>query len=214
MKTLLAVLLAFCACHVMAQQPAQPPNVRVGETWQYRVLDGYSGEETDAVTMAVIRVSPDGFASNYESKVNGHAERTYTVERNPIQLSEGFAYKPFFPYFRFPMSVGNTWSAHASLDRASDSSHWDYDVESKVVSLEKVKVPAGEYEAYEIVSRTTYNGSKPGERGWGGRRMETMWYAPSVKGIVKSTYEDSLTAGSAGRPRKSTTELVSSRLQD
>ena len=201
------LLLISLSQAAYAQAPALAPELKVGDTWEYRSIDGYG--KTEIFSNTVTSVSPEGHAIEWESKIDGKkVQRTYTKDWNPVKRDEGLVYTPYYPYLKFPLSVGKTWSEESSLDRAGDNTRWTYSTQGKVVSFGKVKVAAGEFDAYEVTTNATYNAQRPSGR-WGGRRTETWWYAPAVKSIVKSEFADSQIGNTQNR---NTSELQSLKL--
>ena len=88
------------------------------------------------------------------------------------------------------------------LPSSSGQSYLDGDCEG--VGVEKVKVPAGEFDAYRIECKGHWT------RVFGGTSrtsyQQTLWYAPAIRNQVKSVYEDFKPNGSPNN--KSITELV------
>jgi len=58
-----------------------------------------------------------------------------------------------------------------------------------VLDWEKVRVPAGEFEALKIVVEAQYADANDATRG-GGKLTETVWFVPSLNNYVKLDYQD------------------------
>jgi hypothetical protein len=86
-----------------------------------------------------------------------------------------FGFNPILPAYAVP---GTTWSSQSD---GTDFENFGVTGTSKVVGLQKVKVPAGTFEAIEIVSKLT----QPGFPAGSGTR--TAWFAPD-KGLVKLVF--------------------------
>ncbi len=58
-----------------------------------------------------------------------------------------------------------------------------------VVGYEKVRVAAGEFDAFRLESKANFSGIAP-EGQVSGVGTMTYWYAPAARAIVKSEYRD------------------------
>jgi len=209
--TFVLAVLALFYVSVHAEDLTPAPERKPNDTWTYHSIDGSTKLETDVFSITVKDAKLEGYVFVWESVKTGMKyERTSTRDLNPVVLAQGRVYAPYYPYFKFPLSVGKTWSEESTLRQESDNTKWTYSTTGKVVRFGKVTVPAGEFEAYEISVDATYTGERQGSRNWSGRRMETLWYAPAVKTVVKQQYDDFQTS-SFSHP--STTELQSYTLQ-
>src|SRR5437660_11245084 len=108
---LVPAVLAFFCFPLLAQDPTPAPELKPGETWKYHSIDGYKKMETDVYAQTVKEAKPDGYTLEWESlKTGTKLMRTFTKDWNPIIRGEGLAHNPYYPYFKFPLSVGKTWS--------------------------------------------------------------------------------------------------------
>ena len=92
----------------------------------------------------------------------------------PFDLME-FGFNPILPAYGVP---GTTWSSQPG---GTDFANFGVTGSSKVVGIKKVKVPAGTFEALEVVSTL----KQPGFPAGSGTR--TSWFAPD-KGLVKLVF--------------------------
>lgn len=85
------------------------------------------------------------------------------------------ALDPPIPLMEFPLKTGKKWSWTGSFKFMLKS--FTFTTQSEVLAKEKVKVPAGNYEAFKVRTKRLVSNRLLGE--------ETRWYAPGV-GLVKS----------------------------
>ena len=105
-------------------------------------------------------------------------------------------------FLDFPLAVGKKWSFQFVQNGKSTSytSRWEYTAE--VVGVEKVKVAAGEFDAFKVVYKGFFNSltSKAS-----GAATITNWYACAARISVKTEYRE-------GRA-DNVTELMEVKLQ-
>ena len=87
---------------------------------------------------------------------------------------------------RFPLSVGRRWTYTTDWLYKEKNSRGTSVVDVTVAPYEKVRVPAGELEAFRLEAKSRMTGLS----GIGSRidaeGTVTYWYAPSAKAVVKS----------------------------
>ncbi len=90
---------------------------------------------------------------------------------------------------QFPLTPGKSYSAKEIWTNGRGHTDWKVEVKAQ----EKVKTPAGEFDAYRIV----YTGwwTNTAEGGFTGKAQMTRWWSPSVKNVVRAEYEDWNTSG-------------------
>lgn len=86
---------------------------------------------------------------------------------------------------KFPLTVGESWKSGYLAEGATSKSKGDLEV--KVVAREKVKTPAGEFDAFKIESAGWITGVS-----WSGsfRVAQVQWFAPAIGRFVQSEYKD------------------------
>jgi len=82
--------------------------------------------------------------------------------------------------------VGNRWTYTSDWDFKPKAAHGRAVVEVVVAAHEKVRVPAGEFDAFRLASTETLSGTSPIGSQYAGEVTRTYWYAPSARAIVKS----------------------------
>jgi hypothetical protein len=85
---------------------------------------------------------------------------------------------------------GKEWSSDIVGDNPKAGKHWRYRIKGKVLNWEKVKVPAGEFDALKVVVDALYNGEETNSNGGSGHLTETIWFVPELNNFVKLDYHD------------------------
>jgi len=185
MKALVLALIALAFASVVpaasAQDSAQQadlPERQVGDTWQYSYRDTRRNKPGSPFSVTVTEVTADGgFAVDIGGQKFFFGKGVGGVTTGAKSLE-----------FVFPMKVGEAESYKAS-DEALGL-HWDFNVTRHVVTVEKVEVPAGTFDAFKIVFVNKYTGSAGFGAISSGTITDTWWYAPAVKNFVKRTFSD------------------------
>jgi hypothetical protein len=95
-------------------------------------------------------------------------------------------FEPFFPGIEFPLAVRKSWTARYAGELPGEGLAWDGEVHCKVASFEPVTVKAGQFEAFRI---ECYDKRRAAMLETAAN--STLWYAPSVPGVIKSVnHED------------------------
>jgi hypothetical protein len=161
-----------------AGQVADPPSPKVGDRWTFAVyytvptsVPGRTWLVTE-VSSTGITVSEDGEPVRLTRELNV-LESPRARESNPRLLA-------------FPMKVGNRWTYTSDWDFKPKAAHGRAVVEVVVAAHEKVRVPAGEFDAFRLTSTETLSGTSPIGSQYAGQVTRTYWYAPTARAIVKS----------------------------
>ena len=190
------LLAMLCACAVPAGSGAQQaapsaskpggiverPDVRSGEIWKYRITDTYTRLARE-VTIEVTSVTPDRIHAR--SSRSADSATTGIWDRDWNQLAEGaIAYKPFYPWFRFPLQEGGQWSGTVQFETVSGVMR--HQVSARVAGWERITVPAGTYDAVRIVMRGTLSETQTKNYyAANGPVSNVIWYAPAVRRFVR-----------------------------
>lgn len=175
MATLLAAA-ALCA-PVYAQQ-AQAPAVKPGDRWEFAVYYTVPSREPsrvwtiDSVTSMTIEGRENGGRLVLTPELNV-LDSPRASETNPKALS-------------FPLEVGKRWQYATEWLFKAKGSKGLSQVDVEVVALEKVRVPAGEFEAFKLVSKGRLSGTSPINSQYAGETTTTYWYAPAARAVVRS----------------------------
>jgi hypothetical protein len=90
-------------------------------------------------------------------------------------------FSPRATSIQFPLSVGKSWTGSYDGYTNDDGASWNAKSKCAVQAAEKVKVPAGEFDALRIECEDAWS-SGP----FSGVSKTTSWYAPKVGTVVKS----------------------------
>ncbi len=183
---LAAVLVAGLALGACGGRRAMPPLsavvdaplLRPGSSWTYRVSDS-ALKEPYSLTLTFERedVYKNGpvlvFAAGPETLYYDRDLNFVAVISGGKVLREG---APSVRSLDFPFYVGKAWRAIFTFQDYQRTLSWvPVEVFWRVEEYESVKVPAGEFRAFHLVSQPSTN--------WG--LAEEIWYAPEVKQVVK-----------------------------
>lgn len=196
----LAVQALACVPSSLAQNPplnGDAPAVKVGDTWRWVRSDRRTGAK-EAETLRVIKsVAPDRIEAAENDGV-----AVFMSDMNALETPD-WVRTPPTRFADYPLAVGKKWNLKfVQNSKTGDrfSSRIQYDAE--VVGQEKVKVPAGEFDAFKIVYKGYWNNDTTKRNG---AAKVTVWYAPAARSAAKIEYEDGY--------NYNVTELVELRLQ-
>ncbi len=180
--TLSALILSALCAGAAAQSPAPRPTVKVGEVGIYDFhlrADNQRRELTTTVTLVDgnqirTRIQQPG-ASTPE------VEAVYDAEWNAMVSATGSRLEPVQRLLAFPLEAGKSWKSSFQITGADGGrSRGDSDV--TVVGFEKVRTPAGEFDAWKVQAKGWINGVS-----WQGSFpiTQSIWYAPALNRIVR-----------------------------
>jgi hypothetical protein len=129
------------------------------------------------------------------------ALRFYTREWNSVDVGDT-KFDPFYPEYKFPMSVGDAWNQEYKTSDNHGASYSSF-VRAKIVALEKVTVPAGTFDAYRIERDIEARSASANANSTKGHI--TTWYAPAVKKYVR---RESVTFAEGRERSKNIDELL------
>ncbi len=188
LATLRSLILGTLAISVfgtaIAQSPSprsEAPTFKVGDRWKSEQRDRRTGLKESDWVRSITAVS----ATQIEGLENdGKLVMTpeLAVIESPTVIISGEA-----KALSFPLEVGKKWDYKYSFRNKVSGVTARWQLESSVVAHEKVKVPAGEFDAFKIQARGFWNNESTGRNG---RMQITHWYAPTARAIVKTEYED------------------------
>lgn len=183
-----------------AQSPA--PDVRVGDNWKFRTLDGFTNETQFESTQRVVEVNDREIAIELRNlNKDKTVLRYFTREWNIVDSDDG-KYDPYYPEFKFPLAAGATWTEKYTYLPASGVASSGF-VKATVSAQEKVTVPAGTFNAYRIDRDQEVRGNT--DTAVVTTTHMTTWYAPAVRRFVRRDW----TVTRDGRVRSKTSmELV------
>jgi hypothetical protein len=124
--------------------------------------------------------------------------RELNPSKNAVVLGLQRDFMPAYDAYKFPLSVGQTWRTQSNSVDPITKKLLTFKTWGDVVGAEKIRVPAGEFDTLKIVRRVYPND----EEWWrdGTRILETEWYAPAVKRIVKREERSYYVDTASGEP--------------
>jgi hypothetical protein len=183
----LFALLSGCAsgpAYLPANAPASvnATAVKVGDFWEYRVTDAYTGFDRGTYRYEVTRV--DGNRIVVDVTHDGQRVDTlmYSAGWNgidtPLTNLQRWHYSPPFPAYAYPLEPGKSW--YTVVNATDPVTHQTYRVHTrgKVLGWERIRVPAGEFDALRV-QRYVYAGNSDARRTQE-EIIETDWYVPGV----------------------------------
>lgn len=159
--------------------------VRVGDRWNYQSVDKFRGEVTENWSMRVTRMLPSGewyTGPNSLVSPEGNFRRYADPRYSSREFSPARVILPskFEAGFKEPVQFKDVAKRRDGFEFVQD---WSGTIE--VVRRERVKVPAGEFDAWRIERRLTVQGQQTnGPSRWFGHNQFTVWYAPEVRNVV------------------------------
>jgi hypothetical protein len=197
-----ATAVAACGGKEMPPQSAivSAPLLRSGSTWTYRVTDSTDKQPR---TMTLTFDKEDVYKNTAVLAFSSASGERFLLDRDLNFVAEVTGDRvlreasPSYRAFDFPFYVGKEWrSVFTYQDNARSLSWSPVEVLWKTKEYDVVKVPAGQFRAFKLVSEPRTN--------WA--QTEEVWYAPEVLQVVRWKFDRS-SAHYRGKGRE-TGELV------
>jgi hypothetical protein len=191
-KRSFAVLCFILPC-ALAQagnhESVPAPAPAVGDSWTYQYTDVWKGSKGNINRMEVAAIDSAGVHMAIKRAASGALLSTqlFSADMNPIDRG-GMHFAPSFARFAFPLTPGKEWTSDVIGDNSKAGKQWRYQIKGKVLDWEKVRVPAGEFEALKIVVEARYGAVDSGADS--GNLTETVWFVPALNNYVKLDYLD------------------------
>ncbi|MBV7537157.1 DUF3108 domain-containing protein [Duganella sp. sic0402] len=191
-KRSFAVLCFILPC-ALAQagnhESVPAPAPAVGDSWTYQYTDVWKGSKGNINRMEVVAIDSAGVHMAIKRAASGALLSTqlFSPDMNPIDRG-GMHFAPSFARFAFPLTPGKEWTSDIIGDNSKAGKQWRYQIKGKVLDWEKVRVPAGEFEALKIVIEARYGAVDSGADS--GNLTETVWFVPALNNYVKLDYLD------------------------
>jgi hypothetical protein len=189
-----AVFMGACAApstYVPADAPASAaaPQLKAGDYWEYAVHDGWTGLPRGIYRYEVSRVDAEAVLVNLTNDGRLLDTLVYAPGWNgrelPLTNTQRFRYQPIYPAYAYPLAPGKRWkTVLRSTDVATGRSYATH-VAGKVVGWERIRVPAGEFDALKV-ERSVFAGNMEGSLSQE-EITETDWYVPSVRRAVRTS---------------------------
>ena len=184
---LIAALVALAAQTAVAAAPA------VGDTYVYRIINGYNNETRGQLTYRVDQADAGRIVmaiTTDQSADELAIKEIYTPDgkwlRHPMLSHDrvvDYEYTPAFPSYDFPLETGKKWSNRVDAVIPESGAKRSVRVDATVNGTEHIRVPAGEFDTIKI-SRSIYAGDAGFPLSETNIR-QTEWYAPSLGRAVR-----------------------------
>jgi hypothetical protein len=175
-------------------QKAERPGVKVGDRWLFETRLGAAGVKSSDREWVVKSVTP----TRIEGTENGQP-LVMTPELNNIESP--LRKDSDLRLLSFPLAVGKKWSFTDNYVWVMGGIPASAKCSAAVVGYEKVRVPAGEFDAFKLGAKC----SRVAE-GATGETTYKYWYAPAARAVVKTETRDTSTG-------LTTVELAEFKLQ-
>jgi hypothetical protein len=185
MKSRYVAATVLVACASAGAQVAERPEVRTGDRWRFAVYYAVPTAEPNRV-WEIRSVGPDGIVAT-ENDQPLRLTSDLNPRESPLLVQEGTE------ALRFPLRVGQQWAYVGQVRFKDNGSQARVETLVRVEAWERVRVPAGEFDAFRLASKGTIHGTSYGGSGQlRGESSSVYWYAPVARAIVKqkgrSTY--------------------------
>jgi hypothetical protein len=201
MKSRIAVLsvlavLAACAAPTTSIPTAAPstaaataPQVKVGDYWEYNVRDGWTSLPRGIYRYEVVRMDPAGVVVQLSNDGKPLDTLVYAPGWNgremPLTNTQRFRYDPTYTAYDYPLEPGKRWRRVLRSTDVATGRTYNTHVSGRVIGWERVRVPAGEFDALKI-ERSVFAGNMEGYRSQE-EISEIDWYVPSVRRAVRTS---------------------------
>jgi hypothetical protein len=190
MRLLLSALAFTTMVSTASAQALDAPTYSVGDTWTLK--DGNGTREVKVLKVGDGGTEMVGFLGQCPTCIV-QLDRSLTIlgvldgggkPADPTQIGfvpMGSAWR----LYDFPLELKKQWDFSASAFLRGR--YENYELSNRVDRLEEVKTPAGTFKAYRIVRDVTLKGGQAQVRLRDNKWQTTVWFAPDVKFVVKST---------------------------
>jgi hypothetical protein len=165
------------------------PVPAVGDSWTYQYTDVWKGAKGNINRMEVAAIDQAGIHIAIKRAASGALISTqlFSNDMNPIERG-GMHFAPSFARYAFPLAPGKEWQSAIVGDNSKAGKQWHYQIRGKVQDWEKVRVPAGEFDALKVTIDAQYADAQGRP---GGKLTETVWFVPALNNYVRLDFQDS-----------------------
>jgi hypothetical protein len=198
----LFVLITAAAITATTTRQAMAAPPAAGDTYVYRVMNGYNNESRGQVSYRVDKAEADHIIMSVtaDTPVLQHAPTEIDAPDgkwlrhaliNRDQLVD-YEFAPAYPSYEFPLDPGKQWSTRVNAINSATGKRNSVRIDAKVIGNERIRVPAGEFDTIKI-QRAVYAGDADYHLSET-TISEMDWYAPalgrSVRRASNSAYRD------------------------
>jgi hypothetical protein len=191
----LAALTAGCSggpLNVVGTEgpPAPAPDLRVGDRWSYRIVDGFRNAAMWDETWEIVAVQGGGATVH----VTGKGAPQIAIDRTETWIAPGvlahgtvmnFESRRFdtpFIRMKFPLTPGTTWQQRVDNFNEATQRAGQVSVFARVGGWKSITVPAGTFDAIFVNMLLTLDD----EEFWRGPTQSNygFWYAPATGSTI------------------------------
>lgn len=183
-RLVLSALMAACVGATFAQNAAiraEVPTLKVGDRWKFEQNDRRTGVRESGLDQKITSVT----ASQIEG-IENDGKLLMTTELNIVETSTAVVVGES-KRFNFPLVIGNKWDYKYQYVTKLNGNKGRWQLQATVVGYEKIKVPAGEFDAFKIEYTGFWNNDANHRNG---NLKITNWFAPATRSLVKTEYDD------------------------
>jgi hypothetical protein len=213
-----AMSAGVLACSLLAACASAPPyfpqnasgsippvEVRIGDFWEYAVRDGYTGLPRGLYRYEVSRTDPESITvdvSRDGQRVDAFVYGPgWNAREMPLTNLQRFRYDPPFTAYAYPLESGKHWHTVVRATDPATRKTYRVHIQGTVIGWERVRAPAGEFDTLRV-QRSVFAGNAEFFNSQE-EIMQTDWYAPAVRQVVRSEASSSHIDGSrSGGGRK------------
>ena len=176
----------------------------VGDRWRYQVVDKYKNEVVRNISYQVDQVLANGDMSWNGGGIVTTPEGNFRSDFGVTWSMRDF--RPQNDYLPKELRVGHKQDVQFIVKSVRKADNFELTEEHKgslaVTGKEKIKVPAGEFEAYRIERDVNFTGVQTNGSGrWFGRTLHIFWYVPELRYFAAMEFETRVGRDPATRER-------------
>jgi hypothetical protein len=167
---------------------AAPADIKVGDSWTFEARNGYNKNLLTSYRVEVTGISDSGIATRVTDNNSGLVtDERFARNWNPISAEwpalQQYEFSPAYPEFPDRLETGVKWSGQTLARNISTGRELKMKTYGTVVGRERVRVPAGEFDAIKISSDTVLDDAEF----WRHRThvIDYQWYVPELGHTVK-----------------------------
>ena len=155
-------------------------DVRVGDRWKFEERDSRNGNKTQVIDQTIVAITP----ARIDVDTN-EGKMVLTPELNIVTAPAMMVTAGEMKFLSFPLEIGKKWPVRFAINDRKLNYDIQANLEANVVGYEKVRVAAGEFDAFRI----EYQGKMKVDASIAHVNVihkGTAWYAPAARVIVKN----------------------------
>ena len=177
------------------------PQLSIGDTWDYQLIDLLSGSVTEKFTRKLTSVAAS------EWQFGGYiTDKSLNLLRRVSNGKVTSTWTPRRPQHDFPLRIGKTWTEAGVMDNDDRTTEIAYIF--RVIRQEQVIVPAGIFDTLRVEGSAKYKAKKKKDGSSGeGVATHRYWFSPVTGNFVAYEFEETNWKGVVYKKERA--ELVS-----